>query len=336
VRSPDSSSWIVPEDTEEERLDRYLARTLQQSRNQIQRWIAGGLVTVDGVSSSASTTVRAGQALTCTPPSLLTQEVLVPEPEALVILHQDADLLVIDKPAGLVVHPGAGRSSGTLAHRLIFHFPELAAIGHPRRPGIVHRLDRDTSGVMVIARSEVAYQRLSRDFAQRNMLKLYLGVAAGQTPQRMQLTGAIGRHRIDRKRMTVRVDGRSAKTEALRLALARDAVASLLELRLHTGRTHQIRVHLKGAGHPLIGDPIYGDERWRSVRGPARTVLASFPRPALHAWQLELEHPTLLDRQRWIAPPPADLERLWSDLSGVGTGDDALLQTLATTSRREF
>jgi len=308
-------SWKVPAGRAAERLDRALAEHLGAPRNQVQRWIAGGRVRVDGrAASRASEPLRSGARIEwdAPPPS---DDRIEPEAGELTILHADDDLVVLDKPAELVVHPGAGRRTGTLAHRLLARFPELRGVGGPGRPGIVHRLDRGTSGVLAVARNAAAYAALSRAFASRQVDKRYLAIAWG-TPKQASGTveAPIGRHPVDRKRMAIRQKGRPARTD-WRLVAAAGPV-SLLDLTLHTGRTHQIRVHLRHLGHPLVGDPVYGEPRERGLRGPAARVLGAFPRPALHARSLELPHPRSGLRLRVSAPPPADLEELWRELSG--------------------
>jgi 23S rRNA pseudouridine1911/1915/1917 synthase len=239
------------------------------------------------------------------------------------VLHEDAELVVLDKPAGLAVHPGAGRASGTLAHLLLARYPEMAGVGGPGRPGIVHRLDQGTSGVMVVARTAAAYQRLSRAFAGRRVVKRYLGIVYGAPRPAAGLVEApIGRHRERRKEMTVRADGRPART-AYRTLAARSGIA-LVELDLATGRTHQIRVHLKSLGHPLVGDPVYGEARWRALPRPLQAPLRAFPRPALHAWRLALPAadgtaPGAFPGGPWLrceAPVPEDLRQLWQEVTG--------------------
>jgi 23S rRNA pseudouridine1911/1915/1917 synthase len=240
----------------------------------------------------------------------------MPEAGELVVLHEDEELLAIDKPAGLVVHPGAGRSSGTLVHRLLARYPELAGVGGPGRPGIVHRLDRDTSGVLLVARTAAAYRALVGRFAARQVEKRYLAIVHGApSPPSGTIEAPIGRHATERKRMTVRRDGRPAVTR-YRTVAARGAVA-LLELELVTGRTHQIRVHLRHVRHPLVGDPVYGEARWRSLAGPPRAALERFPRPALHAWRVALDHPATGARLALESPVPADLRALWSAATGA-------------------
>jgi 23S rRNA pseudouridine1911/1915/1917 synthase len=243
-----------------------------------------------------------------------------PEAGPLVVLWSDDDLLVLDKPADLVVHPGAGRRTGTLAHRLLAAYPELAGVGGPGRPGIVHRLDRGTTGCLVVARHRAAHEALAKSFAERTVDKHYLAVVWGRPRQRFGAVDApIGRHPVDRQRMAVRPRGRPALTRWR--TLASTGPVSLLEVELATGRTHQIRVHLKHLGHPLVGDPVYGEPRHRGLRGGARLALESFPRPALHAWRIALPHPAHGRRVAFAAPVPDDLRELWRDATGASFPD---------------
>jgi 23S rRNA pseudouridine1911/1915/1917 synthase len=309
-------SWTVPAEHAGERLDRALAEHAGVPRSRIQRWIATGRVTIDGAPPVKSgEPLRAGARVEWRPPPAF-DERIVPEAGALAILHADADLIALDKPADLVVHPGAGRSAGTLAHRLLAAYPELAGVGGPGRPGIVHRLDRGTSGLLVVARNADSYQALGKAFAERRVDKRYLAIVWG-TPKESEGTieRPIGRHPVDRKRMAVRPRGRPARTVWRRLAAG--GPISLLEVELHTGRTHQIRVHLRTIGHPLVGDPVYGEPRHRTLRGPAAAALAAFPRPALHAWRLALDHPGTGARLALEARVPDDLAALWHDVTGA-------------------
>lgn len=314
-----------------ERLDRHVAAACQLPRNQVQQWIRAGRVRLNGRPAKAAEVVAAGDLVECEPPPP-TRGTLVPEPGDLAVLHEDAGMVVLDKPAGLTVHPGAGRATGTLAHLLLARYPEMAGVGGPGRPGIVHRLDKGTSGVMVVARTAASYQRLSRAFAGRTVIKRYLALVYGRPDANAGVVDApIGRHRERRKEMTVRPDGRPART-GYRLLAARSGIA-LLELDLATGRTHQIRVHLKSIGHPLIGDPVYGEARWRGLPRSAQAPLRDFPRPALHAWRLALpgalagpaDHGDAGNQvdpgdagawQRFEAPVPQDLRRLWQEVAG--------------------
>ena len=294
-----------------DRLDRHLAAAYRLPRNQVQQWIRDGLVRVNGRPAKASGTLAAGDRVDCEPPPPRA-ETLLPEAEDLAVLYEDAGLTVLDKPAGLTVHPGAGRTTGTLAHRLLARYPEMAGVGGPGRPGIVHRLDRGTSGVMVAARTAAAYQRLSRAFAGRTVAKRYLAIVYGRPAAPSGLIEApIGRHPERRKEMTVRRDGRPARTGYR--TVAAQAGISLLELDLATGRTHQIRVHLKSLGHPLVGDPVYGEARHRALPRPVQAPLRDFPRPALHSWRLALPK-SLVRGGEDTADAPAD------DGGGVGRG----------------
>ncbi len=296
-----------------ERLDRHVAAHLDVPRNQVQRWIAEGRVTVDGRPERAAHAVAAGETVACDVPAAAEERVR-PEPGPLAVLYRDDHLLVVDKPAGLTVHPGAGRPTGTLVHRLLHHHPELAGVGGPGRPGIVHRLDKGTSGVMVVARTAETYRALSRAFAARRVEKRYLAVVYGEAAARGEVDAPIGRHPQERKRMTVRSDGRPARSSWRRRAAA--AGISLLEVGLESGRTHQVRVHLKHVHHPLVGDPDYGENRWKGLPGRRQSVLRDFPRPALHAWRLGFDHPVGGRALRFEAPVPADLLRLWTEATG--------------------
>ena len=307
--------WRVEEADEGERLDRHAAERLAETRSRVQRWIRDGALRVDGRVAKPSHPVVAGERIDCRPPPPAETVDLEPEEGELELLYEDAELAVIDKPAGLAVHRGAGRAGGTLANRLLARFPETAAVGGAGRPGIVHRLDLDTTGVMVVARTPQAYLRLSEAFAERRVGKSYLAIAYGTPrPEAGRIERPLGRHPRDRKRMAVRADGRPAVTDYR--TLDSEHGLSALELSLLTGRTHQIRVHLKAVGHPLVGDPTYGEARWREQPPVRRAVLKRFGRPALHAWRLELEHPASGERLRFTAPPPADLRRLWRRLVG--------------------
>ena len=307
-------SWTVEPEAAGERLDRHVASRLDAPRNQVQRWIADGLVRLNGREAKPSALVAAGDRVECSPPEPKDDRIL-PEPGELRVLHEDAELVVIDKPPGLTVHPGAGRATGTLVHHLLARYPEMAGVGGPGRPGIVHRLDQGTSGALVVARTPAAYARLSRAFAAREVAKLYLGIAyGGPSPSAGSIAAPIGRHPQRRQEMTVRPGGRPARTDYRTLAVAG---ISLLELDLATGRTHQIRVHLKSIGHPLVGDPLYGEARWKGLPRSVQTALRDFPRPALHAWRLAFRHPGTGEPFAFEAPVPADFRGLWEDVTGT-------------------
>lgn len=317
--SPGLHRWTVPAGAEGDRLDRHAADHLDVSRNRVQGWIGEGRVrVVDAagrrLSAKASHALSAGQGIECEVPEPEPDDRVEPEEGEVRILHGDDALLVVDKPPGLTVHPGAGRPRGTLVHRLLHHFPELAGVGGPGRPGIVHRLDKDTSGVMAVARTADAYRALSRAFSRRRVDKRYLALVYGDADEAGEVDAPIGRHPQHRKRMTVRPRGRSAVTRWRRIAGA--GGVSLLEVEILTGRTHQIRVHLKHANHPLVGDPVYGEARWKGLPGPGQAALRDFPRPALHAWRLAFPHPTDGSRAAFEAPVPADLVELWQGATG--------------------
>ncbi len=292
--------WRVTHDDEGVRLDQVVAAHLGVARNQVQLWIRDGLVEVAGKARRASFRVSEGEEISCEARPKETAAGVAPEAGSLAILHEDAEIVVLDKAPGMAVHLGAGRRRGTLVNRLVHAYPELGGVGGPDRPGIVHRLDLDTTGVLVVARTEPAYQALSKAFAERRVEKTYLGIAFGiprQTSGSIELP--IGRHPQRRKAMTVRPGGRPSRTDYRLIAEARG------------------RVHLKALGHPLIGDAVYAGNRWRGAPPPVRGALAAFPRPALHAWRLGFEHPGDGSAVRFEAPLPDDLRALWREVAGT-------------------
>lgn len=278
-----------------ERLDLFLAaQTPGVSRSRAQRLIAAGLVTVNGRRGRPGLQLKPGDRVVVRIPPPPPGE-LAPEPLPLEILYEDDDLLVVNKPAGLTVHPGPGHASGTLAHALLAHRPELARVGEALRPGIVHRLDRDTSGVMVVAKHEVARANLVRQLAERRVQKTYLALVRGEPrPPAGVIEAPLGRDPRHRQRMAVVEGGREARTQYQ--VRERFAGAALLEVRPETGRTHQVRVHLAAIGHPVLGDPVYG----------RRSELV--PRQFLHALRLRLRLPSSGEEREFEAPLPQDLE----------------------------
>jgi len=268
-------------------------------------------VTVDDTPRRASYALVGGERVILRQPAA--EAVLRAESGELEVLFEDEDLLAFDKPAGLVVHPGAGRSRGTLLNRILGRYPEIGAVGSPKRPGIVHRLDVGTSGVLLVARSERAYQALSRAFEKRRMKKTYVAIVYG-TPAASAATidRPLARHPTRRVMMTVAPTGRAAVSH-YRTVESREGI-SVLTVEIETGRTHQIRVHLKSAGHPVVGDPLYGEARWKGLAPGHRRVLRDFPRPALHAWRIELGHPVDGRPLCIEAPIAADLRQLWKEL----------------------
>jgi 23S rRNA pseudouridine1911/1915/1917 synthase len=277
------------------RLDQILARRLPEfSRSRLQQLIRDGFVRLNNSTSRPRQIVRGGDKIELTEPPLEKIETL-PEAIPLEILFEDDDLIVINKPPGLVVHPGAGHREHTLVNALLNHCETLSGIGGKERPGIVHRLDKETSGCLVVAKNDATHRDLSKQFAARTIEKIYLALVAGKL---RKPTGVIeekiGRHPVHRKRMSARtLRGRAAKTE-YRTVRSSDR-ATLIECRLHSGRTHQIRVHLHHLGHPVLGDKVY-----------AARVAKNFPRQMLHAWKLGFRHPRTEEWKNFEAPLPQD------------------------------
>ena len=284
------------------RLDQYLAGLLAgQSRSQVQRLIAEGHVRLNDGPARAGSRLRSGDRLSWELPAVVPTR-LQPEAMDLRVLYEDDDLIIIDKPAGLVVHPGPGHQTGTLVHGLLGRSPVWSTIGGTERPGIVHRLDRDTSGLMVVARNDEAHRELARQLQKRIMTRKYAAIVVGEVADpAARIEAPIGRDPKNRQRMAVLAGGREAVTEFRRLAVA--GGHSLLEVTLGTGRTHQIRVHLAYIHHPVLGDPVYG----------RRSALIR--RPALHAEVLTLRHPRTGKTMSWQTPPPDDFELAWNSLS---------------------
>jgi 23S rRNA pseudouridine1911/1915/1917 synthase len=292
-----------------QRLDAWLARRLpEHSRSRLQALIADGHVLVGEKPARASARLQAGQSVSLEVPEPA-PATPAPEDIPLVIVFQDERLLVVDKPAGLVVHPGAGTASGTLVNALLHHVHDLSGVGGVLRPGIVHRLDRGTSGLLVVAKDDETHRALARQFAGRSVEKEYLALVLG-VPARREgtISAAIGRDPVHRKTMSVRAPrGRDART-SYAIVEGFDG-AALLRVRIHTGRTHQIRVHLASLGHPVAGDATYGGTRTAPSRSaPARALLQSLKRPALHAARLAFEHPGSGVRMSFESPLPADLQ----------------------------
>jgi 23S rRNA pseudouridine1911/1915/1917 synthase len=302
------------------RLDRALQQRLAElSRTRLKQLILDGQITQQGeVSRDPAQRVRCGQSFVVTLPA---PEEAEPAAQAMTldIRFEDAHLIVLDKPAGLVMHPAPGNPEGTLVNALIAHCgASLSGIGGVRRPGIVHRIDKDTSGLIVAAKTDLAHQGLSRDFAARRITRAYAAFVWGvPVPAAGEIEGNIGRSPQNRKKMAVVPEsrGKPAVTR-YRIERAFDDTAALVECRLLTGRTHQIRVHLAHAGHPLIGDHIYGTRAGRAVArsGPLGAAIFAFPRQALHARLLGFAHPATGERLEFASPLPADLEELKKSL----------------------
>jgi len=281
------------------RFDQALARMLpEHSRSRLKAWIDAGHVTVDGRAWDGKRHVAGGERVEIRPLRDLTAGTAVAQDIALDIVYEDESIIVLDKPAGLVVHPGSGNRDGTLQNALLHHDPALGAIP---RAGIVHRLDKETSGLLVVARTEAAHTSLVRQLAARTMHREYLALARGDVAQPMIIDAPIGRHPTQRTTMAVVAKGKPARTHVE--IVERFGIATLVRCRLETGRTHQIRVHLAAIDHPLVGDPAYGGRR------PAPGVPA-FARQALHATRLELVHPANGRAMRFDSPLPADFSGL--------------------------
>jgi 23S rRNA pseudouridine1911/1915/1917 synthase len=290
------------------RLDRWVTdRCPGLSRARVQGLIGAGDVRVNGVPGKPAHRLRAGDLVEVEVPAP-PPETLAPEPGALAIVHEDAHVLVLDKPAGLVVHPGAGHARGTLAAVLLAHAPGVAGVGGPRRPGIVHRLDKDTSGLLVVAKTRAAYDSLVAQLASRTVRRTYLAVVHGRVgPDACVGDKPIGRPPPDRGKMAVRPAGRGRRAVTRFRVLERFRDFTLVEARLETGRTHQIRVHLAALGHPVAGDDVYGGRRRRPLPVPLEGL-------ALHAAALAFTHPATGEVREFTAPVPARIERLLSHL----------------------
>ena len=271
----------------------------EYSRNRLQEWMRSGHITLDGGSASAKTKVWGGETVEVAPQALPSTTLHAPEEIPLTVLFEDGEILVIDKPAGLVVHPGSGNWSGTLLNALLRHAPAVAGVP---RAGIVHRLDKDTSGLLVVAKTIPAQVDLVRQLQARSVTREYIAVVHGALSREGVVDAPIGRHPVHRTRMAVVARGKPAKTHYFPVEHGNGW--SRLRCRLETGRTHQIRVHLNSIGHPLIGDPVYGVSQRKAVLPEAAQA---FPRQALHAARLGLIHPATKESLSWESALPGDI-----------------------------
>ncbi len=297
-----------------QRLDRFLAATLpDRSRSVLARWIHDGRVTIDGTrAAKPGVAVKAGSRIVVETPALRAD---TPQPQAIdiPILHQDDDIVVVDKPVNLVVHPGHGQPNGTLINGLLGLGVPLAPAGGILRPGIVHRLDRDTSGVMVVAKTDAAHRALSRAFAERRVRKRYRTLVWGRPdPDEGTIDRGIGRSRNNPTKMAVQGTRGTRRVARTHYKTVESIPGfALLEIDLETGRTHQIRVHLQSIRHPVVGDERYGGRSWRGIQDvPKRTAVKKFEGLALHAFELEFEHPVRGERCTFHSPMPERLTRL--------------------------
>jgi 23S rRNA pseudouridine1911/1915/1917 synthase len=315
--------FLVDEEAAGERVDVVLAGLAGVSRAQVRRWIDAGRVTVSGEPVRPSRRLALGEAIEARPLEPVAME-LVPEPIPIPILFEDEHLIVVDKPAGLVVHPAPGHPRGTLVNALLAHCGDLAGIGGVLRPGIVHRLDRGTSGVMVVAKRDAIHRHLAEQFASHSIERRYRTFVRGLPRAAAgRIDAPIGRHPRDRKRMSVvSRSGRPSLTNWRVLRRFPEASVSELEIRPETGRTHQIRVHLASVGLPVVGDVVYGRARGRGAR---------LGRPALHAEVLGFEHPARGERLWFRADLPADLVGL---VAGLGAAEPAEEGTMEATPER--
>ena len=303
----DQTIRTIPVELAGQRLDQALARLFPEySRSRLKAWLLDGAIIVDGTSPRPRDPVQGGELviLQAQPEVVVTAQ---PEPIALEVVFEDESLMVIDKPAGLVVHPGAGHHRGTLMNGLLHHAPELEELP---RAGIVHRLDKDTSGLLLIGKTLPAHTALTRLLADREIARFYVAVCNGVLTGGGTIDAAIGRHRVDRKRMCVREDGKPAVTHFT--VLERFAAHTYIRVKLETGRTHQIRVHFAHRRHALVGDPTYGGRLALPAGAgePLIAVLRGFRRQALHAARLEFVHPTRGEALSFESPPPPDFENL--------------------------
>jgi 23S rRNA pseudouridine1911/1915/1917 synthase len=302
----DPVELVVPPECAGMRLDQALARLLPaHSRSRLSQWVREERVTLDGRTVLPREKVHGGEKLGVVPAPSPQALAHLPQRIPLSIVHEDESLLVIDKPAGLVVHPGSGNWTGTLLNALLEHDPALADVP---RAGIVHRLDKDTSGLLVVARTLSAQTELVRQLQARTVSREYAAIAHGRIDRDGEIAAPIGRHPVSRTRMAVVARGKEALTHYH--VVQRFALATLLRCRLATGRTHQIRVHLASIGHPLVGDPVYGR---RNAGMPA------FARQALHAQKLGLVHPESKKAMSWEAPMPDDMQGLIAALAAMPT-----------------
>jgi 23S rRNA pseudouridine1911/1915/1917 synthase len=319
--SPDVVFRVAPEEVGM-RLDVFLSRRLaDRSRSRIKRWIQEGLVKIAGQHLKVSHEIDVGDEVRVWFPSEMGLRQLLPCPMPLNILFEDEHLIVVSKAPGVVVHPGAGHHDNTLVHGLLAHAGRLASQGAPLRPGIVHRLDQNTSGAMVVAKSDVAYLDLIGQFKDHKVKKVYLAIVYGRFKDREgEIRTSIDRHATDRKKMAV-VTSRGREAVSLWEVESEFGEVSLVRVCIQTGRTHQIRVHFSHIQHPVVGDSTYGGalRRAHSVRSrELQSILVPVARQMLHAWKLSFFHPVTRDLLSFEAEPPADFSELLQRLRNLG------------------
>lgn len=287
------------------RLDRFLANQLpEHSRAEVQRWVKAGQASVNGTPGKASTAIKPGDEILLTIPKP-TPTQIQPEAIPLVILYEDDDIIAVDKPAGMVVHPAAGHRSGTLVNAVLHHFPALEGVGEGGRPGIVHRLDKDTSGVILVAKNSRAHRYLQTQFKERSIQKTYLALVHGRLKhQQGIIEAAIGRHPRHRQRMAILPTGKGREARTEYEVLAYYDANTLVTAHPLTGRTHQIRVHLASLGHPVVGDTVYG-----------RRDIYKLGRHFLHAHRIRFRRPADEETMELVSPLPSALQALLDDLA---------------------
>ncbi|MFH1597058.1 MAG: RluA family pseudouridine synthase [Pseudomonadota bacterium] len=315
---PDILTQVVEPAEAGARLDQFLTRRLNWSRARLQKLLKSGRVLVGGQARPPSYRVRGGDAVELTVPAPEPSH-LTPEALPLDIVYEDRDLLVVQKPPGLVVHPGAGHRGGTLLNALLHHCPDLAEIGEVSRPGLVHRLDKDTSGLLVAAKTSLAHAALVRQFQAHDITKRYLALVWGRLPEpEGQIEKEIGRHPRERQKMSVHPRRGKAAVTFWRVRREFPGPLTLVELTPKTGRTHQLRVHLASLGHPVLGDATYGGGVSRLAGAPKLKGLRSLVRrQLLHAWQLGLTHPRTGEVLSWEAPLPEDFRIVLEHLEAM-------------------
>ena len=316
MSEPEIILGVIPDKYKGLRLDNALAKMYPDySRARLQKWIKSGAITVDGNISRAKDAMIGGEKVEIK--VILEDEVLLePEAIALNIVYEDDEIIVINKPFGLVVHPGAGNSSGTLVNALLHQFPEIRVVP---RVGIVHRLDKDTTGLLVVAKDIKTHTNLVEQLQQRTVCRNYIALVHGELISGGTINDPIGRHSVDRKKMTVKLtNGRKAITH-YRIR-KKFTGFTLLDVRLETGRTHQIRVHMSHQKHPIVGDKVYG-RKMNPGKNKTLNMVATFPRQALHAAQLSFIHPNTKEHVSYEAPIPNDFLALIDALENVNNED---------------
>jgi len=305
-QEPEASEWTVDADAAKTRIDKYITENLGEevSRSQVQLWIADGHVSVNGGPIKSNYKVSQGDRIVLKVPEPSAVEI-IPEDIPLEIAFEDGDVIVVNKPRGMVVHPAPGHSSGTLVNALMFHCKDLSGINGELRPGIVHRIDKDTTGLIMAAKNDKAHASLAAQLKEHSVNRRYLALVHGNiTHDQGTIDAPIGRDAQDRKLYTV-TDRNSKHAVTHFTVVERFGDYSLLELKLETGRTHQIRVHMKYIGHPLVGDPVYGKSKGIKLNGQA-----------LHAAVLGFVHPSTGEYKEFSAPMPSDMNELLTILRG--------------------